>query len=151
MTKFKIIWRSYSSDFPDIIAENKFYFLKSSNNKNNFTIKFGYFNEFYGSIFIILLGMAFLLSDYYNTFIRGGLVETMEVIFVFTGAYQLLFLILSSVSYINNYLDSKQYLRTLEKTIKKSESYIEFCNEMSKSDSRYIMHIQRLSDNKNSN
>jgi len=92
-----------------------------------------------------LVGVGFILSEYLGMMKHGGVLEFIEIIFILGGGYTLIYLILSSFSFLSNHYNSKQYLKDLEKNITNSETYIDFCMNMSKIDRRYIMHIQRIS------
>lgn len=146
MPTFRIIWTSYDTPFPDIVTEKEFLLLKCSNDKKNYEIKAGYFRQFYWCYLIILIGLGFILSEYLGMMKYGGLLEFIEMVFVVGGGYILIYLILSSGSYLSNYYNSKQYLKDLKRNITGSSNYMNFCMNMSKTDKRYIMHLQRISN-----
>ncbi len=142
MPTFKIIWKSYKSDFPSIISQENFNSYKSETNLEPFKVKFGFFEEFFVQLIIIVIAILFLLSDIYHM-LHGGLAEFIEVIFLLGGGYTLIYFILSAISFISNYIDNKHYLSHLYQAITLNDSYKDFCITMSKIDPRYIMHIRR--------
>lgn len=145
MPTFRIIWTSYDTPFPDIVTEKIFFVLKCSNDKKYYAMKMGYFRQFYWCYLIILAAVGFILSEYLGIMKHGGILEFLEMIFVIIGAFTLIYLVLSSVSYLSNHYDSKQYLEAMQKNITASNNYIDFCINMSRIDKRYIMHLQRVS------
>jgi hypothetical protein len=146
MPTFKIIWTSYNTPFPDILTEEKYSALKYLNDKKFYATKVSYFSTFYLSYIIVLTGLAFIVLEYFHKVKHGGILEWIEVIFVLGGAYALIYLIPSSFSYLSDYYNHKEYLKNLERNINASTSYMDFCMKMSKTDKRYVMHIQRISN-----
>jgi hypothetical protein len=146
MPTFKIIWTSYNTPFPDILTEENYSALKYLDDKKKYAMSGRYFKTFYLSYIIVLTGLAFIVLEYFDKIKHDGLLEGIEVIFVLVGGYALIYLVLSSFSYLSDYYNHKEYLKNLERNINASTSYMDFCMKMSKTDKRYVMHIQRISN-----
>ena len=147
--KFTIFWTSFEPEYPDVVSETIFNKYKSSNLEKLVSYEFNFFEIFYRQLIIIFFGVVFILADTYHWYRAGGLMEILAVLVFIIAIIVLLSFIPSAISFFTSYFQSKEYVSMLNKALLNNDSYKTFCLAMSESDKRYIMHIQRISNNEN--
>lgn len=148
VTKIIIKWTSFSPVFPDVISNEMFdecKFLK----KNLFIqSKFIFLKLFKSKLMIVGLALLFICSHIYNLFPLSGwkseLLIIFEVPFFIVAFFIFINVVLSAISYICSYVESKNYEIHLSNILFKCNSYEQFCIEMCEHDKRYVIHIQRM-------
>ncbi len=148
MASITIFWTSYEPIIPDIITPEIFNKIRCSDTKKLITVKFVYWSLFRFKIIWVSFAILLLLGDTYSWFPKlGWKAELLDILFVIvflTAFFVLIDLILSSISYINSFIESKQYEKKLNSFLSECSTYKLFCNSMTIVDKRYVMHIQRM-------
>jgi len=147
-SRFTIIWKSYKPQYPLLVTKEVYDYYKYELPKKIPEIRFGFLKEFYPEIIIISVGIIFLLADTYHWYARGGAIEMVGVIVFVIAIVTTLSFIISAISFTSSYIISKEYASTLNKAIKNSTSYNNFCELMSKNDKSYLLQIQRMKNEK---
>ena len=145
-SRITIFWKLYKPQYPTLLAPDLYDYYKSASTNKLPTIRFKFLEEFYIEIIFISVGVLFLIADTYHWYLRGGLMELLGVLFFIIAIVMSLSFILSAISFTACYFKSKRYIDQLNKSIKNSNSYQDFCQSMSKIDNSYLMQIQRLSN-----
>lgn len=152
MARITIFWTSYEPIIPDIITLEKFNEIGYSNTEKLVTVKFVYWRLFRFKILYIAFAILLSLGDIYHWFPNFGwkaeLLGILFIVVLVTAPFVLIDLILSSISYINSYIESKQYEKKLNWFLSECPTYKSFCNSMTDIDKRYVMHIQRMINEK---
>lgn len=142
MPTITIEWKKFDRKLPEIISEE--YYENIKYNKAEFPkVTFNYIKVFKKELLFILAGILSgigLATSWGNGLVLGGLF----LLFLLSGFYQLISLIISSTSFISDYFIVKDEIKKIETAISNSNSYHEFCSLMAKTNKSYVMYLARL-------
>ena len=148
MARITIFWTLYEPIIPDVIILDRFNEIRSSNYTKLFKVKFVYWRLLKYKILYVSFTIFLLIGDSNNWFPKlGWKAELLHILFILvflTAIFVLIDVILSSISYVNSYLESKQYEKKFNWFLFECPTYKSFCNSMTVIDKRYVMHIQRM-------
>lgn len=142
MPTITIEWRKFDRKLPEIISEE--YYENIKYNKAEIPkVTFNYIKVFKKELLFVLAG---LLSGLGLATPLGNsvILEVLFFVFILSGLYQLISLIISSTSFISDYFIVKDEIKKIETAISNSNSYHEFCSLMAKTNKSYVMHLARL-------
>lgn len=133
-----IKYKSFKPKYPPVITEDDYIRYKIIGIPKVPKLSTEFSKEFLNEIVWISLALIFVLADINNWFVRGGIIEFLEVVFFILGLYSLLSLLLSSASFFPSRLKTEIYFKRLTKRIKESNSYTDFCKSMCDVDKNYL-------------
>lgn len=138
-----IIWKKYNVQLPALIYRSEFDVFKShKTSPANF--KFNYIAEFWFDLILIFLGVLSILCEKYHWYPLNGVFGILLYVIVFTSFMASIGLVISSINYVDHFRDNNRLINQVKKVLINSNTYEDFCSEMSRIDKRYITQYQKL-------